>query len=125
MFLEAIWEDELSKSLAKETAAKVHFSASASHPILADEVDEYELPDLYEGQCSCKATCVYSEKGPWSEVENHVNFQKPDEGSSDDDDFDEGDLSEKLAGFGKLKLGSVSTLILLLLLFFIFFFFHQ
>lgn len=81
MFLEAIWDDELSKSIAKETADKVHFSASASHPLLADEVDEYELPDLYEGQCSCKATCVYSEKGPWSEVENRVNFQKPDEDS--------------------------------------------
>jgi len=50
-------------------------------------VDEYELPSLYGGLCECKATCIYSEKGPWSEIENCVNFQKPED-SSDDCDYD-------------------------------------
>ena len=64
-------------------------SSSQNHPELVEMVDEYELPDLYGGNCSCKATCIYSEKGPWSEVENRVNYQKPDECSDEDDDDEE------------------------------------
>ena len=49
-------------------------------------IDEYELPDIYGGECCCKAQCIYSEKGPWSEVENFVDYQNPGAGYSDSDD---------------------------------------
>lgn len=49
-------------------------------------VDEHELPTVYGGVCNCKASCVYSEKGPWTEVENRVNYQKPDEVSEDSEE---------------------------------------
>jgi hypothetical protein len=43
---------------------------------------------LYGGLCSCKASCVYSEKGPWSEVENLIDYRNPAP-NSDDEDLDE------------------------------------
>jgi len=33
------------------------------------------LPKLYGGECDCEATCVYSDKGPWADVENKINYQ--------------------------------------------------
>ncbi len=33
------------------------------------------LPKLYGGECECEATCVYSDKGPWADVENKINYQ--------------------------------------------------
>lgn len=64
-------------------------------------MDEYELPALYGGICECKAGCIYSEKGPWTEVENLINYQNPEPESSDDDNVDENDnLKFKLMGFG-------------------------
>ena len=29
---------------------------------------------MYGGACDCEATCVYSDKGPWADVENKINF---------------------------------------------------
>jgi len=40
---------------------------------------------MYGGICECKATCIYSEKGPWSEVENMIDYRNP-EAQSDSDD---------------------------------------
>jgi len=34
-----------------------------------------ELPKLYGGKCECEASCVYSDKGPWADVENKINYQ--------------------------------------------------
>ena len=74
------------------------------------EIDPQDLPDLYGGECCCKAQCVYSEKGPWSEVENFVDYQNPGAGFSDSDDAED-DMNEmqaisskQLAGmFGNVK----------------------
>ena len=74
MFLETVYEDQLSQSLAKETQEKIEFSSTCSHCVLSESVDEHELPAIYGGLCNCKATCVYSEKGPWTEVENRINY---------------------------------------------------
>lgn len=30
---------------------------------------------MYGGNCECDATCIYSDKGPWADVENKINFQ--------------------------------------------------
>jgi hypothetical protein len=32
------------------------------------------LPSIYGGQCECEATCVYSDKGPWCDIINTVNY---------------------------------------------------
>jgi hypothetical protein len=96
----------LSKSVNPNTINKIVFSSNSSHPDLQNEVDEYELPQIYGGICECKATCIYSEKGPWSEVENQINYKDPK--PSSDDDVSEGDgkpyynmmgLNKKLVNF--------------------------
>ena len=72
-------------------------------------IEESELPDIYGGDCCCKAQCIYSEKGPWSEVENFVDYQNPGAGSDDSDELDDMNemqaiSSKQLAGmFGKAK----------------------
>ena len=45
-----------------------------THKDLLDNVEEAKLPKLYGGNCECEATCVYSDKGPWAEYENKINF---------------------------------------------------
>jgi len=45
--------------------------------MMLELIDENDLPDIYGGSCCCKAQCIYSEKGPWSEVENFVDYQNP------------------------------------------------
>jgi len=77
IFFENVWESQFSKALKPASKQKIKFSASATHQDLTNEVDEYELPSLYGGICECKATCVYSEKGPWTEVENQINYKEP------------------------------------------------
>jgi len=65
---------------------KIKFSSTSSHEELQKTVDEYELPALYGGVCECKATCIYSEKGPWTEVENMIDYRNPDAVSDSDSD---------------------------------------
>lgn len=84
MFFENVWESQLSKCINKNTLNKIVFSSQHSHQDLKDEVDQYELPAIYGGICECKATCVYSEKGPWTEVENLINYKDPKPLSDDD-----------------------------------------
>ena len=74
MFFEGLWEDELSLIVDKKTLEKVKITGGESHQEMLDLIDEYELPDIYGGSCSCKAQCIYSEKGPWSEVENFIDY---------------------------------------------------
>lgn len=68
---------------------------------MADEVDQYELPTLYGGMCNCEATCIYSEKGPWTEIENRINYKDPKpEFSDEEDDMNEGFNFKIKAGIG-------------------------
>lgn len=67
-------------------------------------IDEYELPEVFGGMCACKAQCVYSEKGPWSEVENNIDYQNPGAYSDSDEDVDE-DMSELQALSSKAMAG--------------------
>ena len=79
MFFDNVWESQLCQYVADQqgTLGKVVFSNSDTNDDLLEEVDEYELPKIYGGICDCKASCVYSEKGPWTEVENQINYQEP------------------------------------------------
>ena len=106
MFFDNVWEGQLSKSIRKDTTAqKIRISTNNSHKELIAEVDEYELPTIYGGICDCKASCIYSEKGPWTEVENTINYKEP-QVDSDEDDEEEGqklqDLNKML---GNMKIG--------------------
>jgi hypothetical protein len=94
MFFENVWESQLSKVINKNTSSKIVISANSTHADLVKEVDEYELPSIYGGICDCKATCIYSEKGPWSEVENMINYKDPQPDSDEDEE-----LNEKFSGF--------------------------
>lgn len=58
------------------------------------QVGAEQLPSLYGGLCKCKASCVYSEKGPWNKHENTINFAEAEDDNEfnfkgdDDDDED-------------------------------------
>ena len=93
MFFEGLWEDELSVTIDKSTLSKIEITGGEAHPEMLELIDEHDLPEIYGGECNCKAQCIYSEKGPWSEVENFVDYQNPGAGFSDSDDCEE-DMSE-------------------------------
>jgi hypothetical protein len=75
MFFEGFWEGEVKPHLAAETAAKVIITGENSHAKLKERVKAINLPQLYGGECDCDATCVYSDKGPWADTENKINYQ--------------------------------------------------
>lgn len=75
MFFEGFWESEIKPHINPKTAAKVIITGENSHKGLLENVDADKLPKIYGGSCDCEATCVYSEKGPWADVENKINFQ--------------------------------------------------
>mmetsp|Transcript_13489 Transcript_13489/g.22967 ORF Transcript_13489/g.22967 Transcript_13489/m.22967 type:complete len:210 (+) Transcript_13489:365-994(+) len=113
LFFENIWESELSQCIDPETLKKFIITSDATHEELQSQVDEYELPQIYGGVCDCRATCIYSEKGPWSDVENFINYRDPKSKQLDDsDDDDINDTSERNnagAGLGAMKgLGGLS-----------------
>jgi|TARA_B110000305_G_C19368274_1_gene603066 hypothetical protein len=56
---------------------KIFISSSGTSDELQEEIDDEELPAIYGGSCECQATCIYSEKGPWSDCENLINFKEP------------------------------------------------
>ena len=62
---------------------------------------------MYGGLCDCKASCIYSEKGPWTEVENMVNYKNPQPDSEDSDGEGNGqNLKDLNAMLGGMNLGS-------------------
>lgn len=75
MFFQDIYESEIKPHLSPETAAKVLITGESTHSSLQSKFDLSNLPREYGGECSCEATCVYSDKGPWADVENKINFQ--------------------------------------------------
>lgn len=86
--------------------SKLVISNSDTSEELLKMVDEYELPQIYGGLCNCKATCVYSEKGPWSEVENLINYKNPVPDSDEEDDIDENSnkAAKMMAAFNNMNM---------------------
>lgn len=95
MFFQGLWEDELSLTIDKSTLQKIEITGAECHNEMIKLIDPMDLPEIYGGECNCKAQCIYSEKGPWSEVENFVDYQNPGAGMSDSDGYEDEDLSEQ------------------------------
>jgi len=74
MFFEAHWDSEIKPHLSAKTCSKIIITGENSHKDLIERVEPSELPKLYGGNCECDATCVYSDRGPWADVENKINF---------------------------------------------------
>lgn len=74
MFFEDYYESELKPHLSARTASKIVITGENSHKDLLEKFDTANLPKLYGGVCECEAMCVYSDKGPWADVENKINF---------------------------------------------------
>ncbi len=106
IFFENIWETELSSCVDPETIkSKIFISTSNTHEDLLAEVSQEDLPSLYGGTAEARATCIYSDKGPWSEGENLINYRDPNSRRFDDSDEDDlNDMSESNAGFGQMKM---------------------
>lgn len=74
MFFPDIYDSEIKQLLSPETASKVFFTGEQTHKGLLEKIEAGKLPRIYGGNCECDATCVYSDKGPWADVENKINF---------------------------------------------------
>lgn len=55
--------------------AKILITGESSPEQLMQAVEKERLPTVYGGECNCQAQCIYSDKGPWTEVLNVVDFQ--------------------------------------------------
>lgn len=106
MFFESAWENELSQCLDQNILNnKIFFSSSDSHEDLQANVREIDLPELYGGTCECDATCIYSEKGPWCDFENTIDYRNPDVNNDSGDGSDVADTDERNLGDLKMMLG--------------------
>ena len=88
MFFSDVWDD-ISPFLSKRTLSKVVISGENSHSDLKEMVTPENLPTIYGGLCKCKATCVFSDKGPWSPTENYVNYALNEEEFKYEDEEEE------------------------------------
>jgi hypothetical protein len=75
IFFEDFYEAELKPYISERTATKIIITGENTHKELLEKIDQDKLPKTYGGQCDCEATCVYSDKGPWADGENKINFQ--------------------------------------------------
>lgn len=75
MFFLDFYESEIKPHISAQTQAKIVITGENSHKQILENFAVDCLPKLYGGSCDCEATCVYSDKGPWADVENKINFQ--------------------------------------------------
>lgn len=74
MFFEGLFDSEIKPHLSEKTISKIIITGENSHKELVERFEASELPKLYGGSCECEATCVYSDRGPWADVENKINY---------------------------------------------------
>ena len=75
MFFENFYNNEILPTLSARTASKVLITGESAPQSLLEAVEPERLPQIYGGQCSCSAQCIYSDKGPWSDILNVIDFQ--------------------------------------------------
>ena len=54
------------------------FTGESHHPEF--NIANSDLPQAYGGDCQCQASCIYSEKGPWSDKQNRINYRDRETG---------------------------------------------
>lgn len=74
IFFEAFYNNDIKPHISEATQHKIAVTGEATHNDLLEAFILEELPKLYGGFCECEASCVYSDKGPWADVENKVNY---------------------------------------------------
>ena len=75
MYFDGYWESGIKPHLSAKTCSRIIITGESSHKDLQESMaDLSDLPKLYGGSCECEATCVYSDKGPWNDTENRVNY---------------------------------------------------
>lgn len=78
----------------KISEEKINLSADTTHPKLLEMIEASKLPKEYGGEATAEASCIFSERGPWTEVENKINFreailnQKPKKEEESKGEFD-------------------------------------
>lgn len=75
MFFENFYMNEVQAHFSERTRAKIHLTGESSPQCLLEAVDPARLPAIYGGQCNCSAQCIYSDKGPWTDILNVIDFQ--------------------------------------------------
>ena len=71
-----------------------------------NETKEENLPECYGGTCECEATCIYSDKGPWCDFENTIDYRNPEANKNESGDgSEEADTDERNLGSLKMMLG--------------------
>jgi hypothetical protein len=75
MFFESHFDAEIKCHLSPETVQKISITGTPNTQELLDLFDPNELPKLYGGACECEATCVYSDRGLWADMENKIDFR--------------------------------------------------
>ena len=73
LFFENFFNQEVMPLLG-ESAKLVYMTGECAPKELIDEIAPQRLPKIYGGQCQCNAQCIYSEKGPWTDILNDVDY---------------------------------------------------
>lgn len=74
MFFENFFNNEIMPGLNLKTAAKVLITGESSPQVLIDAFEPERLPVGMGGTCNCSAQCIYSDKGPWTDILNVIDF---------------------------------------------------
>ncbi len=75
MMFESHYLTEIKPQFSEHTASKILITSESSPIELLEVVTPENLPAIYGGKCSCMAQCIFSEKGPWTDVVNTIDFQ--------------------------------------------------
>ena len=75
MVFESHYLTEIKPQLSAHTASKVLITGESRPKELLEVILPENLPEIYGGKCNCMAQCIYSEKGPWTDVVNTCDYQ--------------------------------------------------
>lgn len=75
MMFDSHYFKEIKPQFSAHTAKKILITSESSPKELLEVVLPENLPTIYGGKCNCQAQCIYSEKGPWTDVVNTVDYQ--------------------------------------------------
>ena len=74
MFFESHYLTEIKTQFSAHTISKILITNESAPKELLDVVAPENLPRIYGGKCDCISQCIYSEKGPWTDVVNTIDY---------------------------------------------------